>query len=356
MSLHRMCKEALSQGKKVVTFGDIIMRLTPPDHQRLIQADMFEVTFAGAEADVAINLAQLGVPVDFVTRLPNNIIGDKCLNFLRQYGVGIGKILRGGERIGIYFVERGVGPRPSLVIYDKDYSAFATLKPGDINWSRVLSDAFWFHFSGINPATSSTVAEVNLEGVKVAKELGIIVSCDLNYRRLLWKWCSDPGKVMTEFVKHVDILFSNEEEVEIYFGIKPPNVDVSRGIVDQESYEYVAVELFRKFPNLRLVAFSLRKSISASHNVWMAVLHDGQHFYKSRSYDIIPIVDREGAGDSFAAAMIYKLIHTEDLQEALEFATAASCLKHTIPGLINIVSMREINYILEKGTGGRILR
>jgi 2-dehydro-3-deoxygluconokinase len=349
-------KEYIKAGRKVVAFGDIILELTPPMYQRIIQADVFEVTFAGAESDFAIDLALLGVPVDFVTRLPNNVLGDKCINYLRQFGVGVHKILRGGDRIGIFFVEKGAGPRPSIVLYDKDNSAFATLKPGDIDWDYVFKDAFWFHFSGITPATSQSVAEVCLEALKKARKLGLTVSCDLNYRAQLWRWCKNPGEVMSELIKYVDIVISNEEEVEKYFGIKAPGVDVYQGKINVDSYKNVAEELLRLFPNLKLIAFTLRTSISASYNLWEGALYDGRKFYKSRRYEIFPIIDRIGAGDSFAAALVYGLIYMSDLQQALEFAVAASCLKHTIPGPVNIVNDKDIINILEKGTSGRIIR
>jgi 2-dehydro-3-deoxygluconokinase len=350
------CREFIKLNKKVVTFGDIILELSPPAYQRIIQAESFEVSFAGAESDFAIDLALLGIPVDFVTRLPNNLLGDKCINYLRQFGVGVHKILRAGDRIGIFFVEKGVGPRSSIVLYDKDNSAFATLKPGDIDWDNIFKDAFWFHVSGISPATSQSVADVCIEALKKAKKLGLTVSCDLNYRAHLWRWHNKPGEVMSELIKYVDILISNEEEVERYFGIKAPGVDVYQGKISADSYRYVAEELLKIFPNLKLIAFTLRTSINASYNIWEGALYDGHKFYKSRRYEIFPIIDRIGAGDSFAAALTYGLIYMSDLQQALEFAVAASCLKHTIHGSTNIVNIEDIMNILERGASGRIIR
>jgi 2-dehydro-3-deoxygluconokinase len=350
------CRTYIAQGKKIAAFGEIMLRLSPPLGTRLIQTHIFEVGFAGAEADFVINLALLGVPVDLITKIPNNVLGDKCVNFLRQFGVGVSKIIRGGERLGVYFIEVGIGPRPSRVLYDRSYSSFAMIRPEEINWREALRDVFWFHITGITPAISQNTAETCEAALKVAKELGITVSCDLNYRAQLWRWCKSPGEVMSKIVSYADVLISNEEEAGIYFGIKVPGIDPSRGKIDPESYRYVAEELMKKFPNLRIVAITLRTSISASHNKWTAVLYDAKNFYKSYEYDILPIVDREGAGDAFAAALVYGLIFMEDLQSALDFAVAASCLKHTIPGAVNLIHKDEIKRLLKYGTSARIIR
>lgn len=343
--------------KKVVTFGEVMMRFSPPGFKRFIQTKSFNVMYAGAEANVAIALANFGIPVDFMTRLPKNDLGNACMNYIRQFGVNTDKIIRGEDRLGLYFTETGAVLRRSKVIYDRANSAIANIKPVMIDWNKVFSDARWFHWTGITPAISHGAAETCLEAVKKAKEKGVIVSCDLNYRGKLWKWGKTAGEVMPELVKYVDIAIANEEDAEMVFGIKAPGTDVKKGKLDAESYRFVGENLMKKFPNLRLVAVTLRESISASHNKWSAVLYDGKTLHKSPVYDITHIVDRIGGGDSFAGGLIYGLLTFEDdLQKALNFAVAASAIKHTIPGDSLIASKEEVERLMEGAASGRISR
>jgi 2-dehydro-3-deoxygluconokinase len=343
--------------EKVVTFGEIMLRLTPPNFLRFAQVRCFDAIYSGAEADLAIALSHLGVPVEFVTRLPQNDIGEACINYLRQFGVGVNHIIRGGDRIGIYFYEVGAAQRSSKIIYDRANSAFATIKAGMINWKEIFRNACWFHWTGITPAVSESAAEACLEAVKEAREHGLTVSCDLNYRSQLWKWGKKAGEVMSELVKCVDILTANEEDADKVFGIKAPDVDVQKGDVKPEGYIAVAQELMKRFPNLKLIGTTLRGSISATHNTWTGVLYDGKTFYKSQIYDIIPVVDRIGAGDTFSAGIIYGLLKFDkDLQKNLNFATAMSCLKHTVYGDSPIIHMEEIEALMSGIASGRIIR
>ena len=347
----------VSMDRKVVTLGEIMLRLCPPDFLRFVQARSFDAIYGGGEANVAIALANFGVPVDYVTRLPDSDIGDACLSYVRQFGVGVSKIIRGGERLGIYFLEKGAVQRGSKVIYDRANSAMATIKPGMIDWENVFSDACWFHWTGITPAISKGAADSCLEAVKKAKKMGLTVSSDLNYRRKLWKWGKTPTEVMTELVKYTDIAIGNEEDADKVFGIRAPGVDVLKGEVEAERYLFVAQKLMEKFSNLQKIAITLRGSISASHNTWSGVLYDGKDFYTAPTYDITHIVDRVGGGDSFAAGLIYGLLEFGDnLQKALNFAVAASCLKHTVVGDSNIVSVEEVEKIMAGIVSGRVSR
>jgi len=343
--------------KKVVTFGEIMLRLSTPGYMRFPQVKSFDAIYAGAEANTATTLANLGIPTDFITRLPDNDLGDACINYLRQFGVGVDNIKRGGDRLGIYFVEIGSMQRPNKVIYDRANSAFATIEPGVIDWEKIFSDACWFHWTGITPAVSRGAAETCLEAVKKAKEMNVTVSCDLNYRAKLWKWGSTAGEVMSKLVKYVDILIANEEDADKVFGVKAPGVDVAAGKIEPNAYLHVGEELMKRFPNLKLVSITLRKSISASHNTWTGVLYDGSDLYKTATYDITHIVDRIGAGDCFSGSLIYSLlIHEKDYQRALDFAIAASCLKHTIPGDSAIIRIDEIERLMRGIVSGRIVR
>lgn len=342
---------------KVVTFGEIMMRLSPPGFQRYVQARSFNVVYGGAEANVAVSLANFGVPVDYVTRLPENDLGDACLNYLRQFGVNADKIIRGGDRLGIYFNEMGAVQRGNKVIYDRANSAIAAIEPGMIDWTKVFSDAEWFHWTGITPALSQGAADVCLEAVKKAKEMGVKVSCDLNFRSKLWNYGKTAGEIMSGLVKHVDILIGNEEDADKVFGIKARGVDVTAGKVEAEKYRFVAEQLMKRFPNLEKVATTLRGSISASHNTWTGVLYDGKTLYTAPIYDITHIVDRTGGGDAFTAGLIYMLLtHGDDLQKALNFAVAASCLKHTIYGDFNMASIVEVEKLMKGVVSGRIQR
>lgn len=341
---------------KVVTFGEVMMRLIPPDFLRFVQAKSFDMFYAGAEANVAIALANLGKPVDFVTCLPENELGDACVNYIRQFGVGVNNITRTQDRLGIYFVETGAVHRGNKVIYDRANSAFANIKPKTINWSKVFSDAQWFHWTGITPAVSEGAADACLEAVKKAKEMGLTVSADLNYRGKLWKWGKTPEKVMSDLLKYVDVLVCNEEDAEKVFGIKAPGVDVVKGEMDASRYSFVTKKLKDRFPNLQYVAITLRQSISASHNKWSGVLYDGKKLYIGPNYDITPIVDRVGAGDAFAAGLIYTLLQKSDPQKALDFAVAISCLKHTIYGDSCVIKLEEVEKLMKGVTSGRISR
>jgi len=342
--------------RKVVTFGEIMMRLSPPGFLRFGQARSFDVSYGGGEANVAVSLAHFGVPVDYVTRLPKNELGEACVQFLRQYGVGVDKIVRGGDRLGIYFLEMGAVQRGSKVIYDRAGSAIATIERGMIDWERVFADADWFHWTGITPAISAGTADVCLEAVQMAKKMGLTVSCDLNYREKLWKWGKTAGEVMPELVRHCDIAIGNEEDADKVFGIKAPGADVIAGKVEAEKYRYVCEELARRFPNLKTIAITLRGSISASHNTWSGVLWDGK-FYIGPTYDITHIVDRVGGGDAFVGGLIYGLrAYGEDRQKALDFAVAASCLKHSIIGDFNLVTVAEVERLMGGDVSGRVAR
>jgi 2-dehydro-3-deoxygluconokinase len=351
--------------KKVGTFGEIMMRLSPPGFLRFGQARSFDVIYGGGEANVAVSLANFGVPVDYVTRLPDNDLGDACIQFLRQYGVGVDKIVRGGDRLGIYFLEMGAVQRGSKVIYDRANSAIATIKRGMIDWEHVFADADWFHWTGITPAISAGTADVCLEAVQVAKEMGLTVSCDLNYRKKLWKWGKTPGEVMPELVRHCDIAIGNEEDADKVFGIKAPETDVIAGKVEADKYRYVCEELAKRFPNLKTIAITLRGSISASHNTWSGVLwacpepsrRDQEEFYVGPTFDITHIVDRVGGGDSFMAGLIYGLrTYGDDRQAALDFAVAASCLKHSIVGDFNLATVAEVEKLMGGDVSGRVSR
>jgi 2-dehydro-3-deoxygluconokinase len=353
--------------KKVVTFGEIMMRLSPPGFLRFGQARSFDVIYGGGEANVAVALANFGVPVDYVTRLPDNDLGDACIQFLRQYGVGVDKIVRGGDRLGIYFLEIGAVQRGSKVIYDRAGSAIATIERGMIDWERVFDDADWFHWTGITPAISAGTADVCLEAVQVAKEMGLTVSCDLNYRKMLWKWGKTPGEVMPELVRHCEIAIGNEEDAEKVFGIKAPETDVIAGKVEADKYRYVCEELAERFPNLKTIAITLRGSISASHNTWSGVLYSPPSrggvgggaggFYIAPTFDITHIVDRVGGGDSFMGGLIYGLrTYGDDRQAALDFAVAASCLKHSIVGDFNLATVAEVEKLMGGDVSGRVSR
>ena len=343
--------------RKVITFGEIMMRLSPPGFLRLGQARSFDVIYGGGEANVAVSLANFGVPVDYVTRLPNNDLGEACIQFLRQYGVGVDKIVRGGDRLGIYFLEMGAEQRGSKVIYDRAGSAIATVDCGMIDWKHVFADADWFHWTGITPAISKDAADVCLEAVQVAKEMGLTVSCDLNFRAKLWKWGKQPGEVMSELVGYSDIAIGNEEDADKVFGIKAPEVDVTKGKVEADKYRFVCEELARRFPKLKTIAITLRGSISASHNTWSGTLWDQGTLYTGPTFDISHIVDRVGAGDAFVGGLIYGIRAYEgNPQEALNFAIAASCLKHSILGDFNMVTIAEVQKIMAGDTSGRVSR
>ena len=343
--------------KKIITFGEIMLRLSPPDSLRFGQARSFDAIYGGGESNAAVSLANYGLDTEFVTRLPQNDIGEACLQFLRQYNVGTQNILRGGKRLGIYFLETGAVMRSSQVIYDREDSAFATIEPGMIDWKLVFKDAGWFHWTGITPSISESAALTCLEGIKAAKSLGLTVSCDLNYRAKLWKWGKSANAVMRDMVALCDVAVGNEEDAEKVFNITPHHVNVGKGNVNVNQYEYVCEELANTFPSLRIIAITLRGSISASHNTWGAILWDEGKFYKAPSYDVTHIVDRVGTGDSFVGGLIYKLVEKfDDPETALNFATAASALKHTFMGDFNLASRREVERLMKGNLSGRIVR
>ena len=342
---------------RIVTFGEIMMRLSPPDHLRFTQARSFDVIYGGGESNVAVSLANFGLPTDFVTRLPVNDLGDACLQFLRQYGVGTGHIVRGGERLGIYFLEHGAVHRGSKVIYDRSASSLATIQPRMVDWECVFEGASWFHWTGITPAISEGAAAVCLEAVKQARQQGLRVSCDLNYRSKLWKWGKRPAEVMQELVDYCDFAVGNEEDAAKIFGIHAPDTDVVSGKLEAQKYRHVCEELSQRFPNLKTIAITLRGSISASRNTWSAVLWRDDQIYFGPQYDITPIVDRVGGGDSFVAGLIYGLLtFGEDSQKAIDFAVAASALKHTIAGDFNLVTVAEVEKLSAGDASGRVSR
>jgi len=339
--------------RKVVTFGEIMMRLSPPNYKRFFQATSFDVTYGGGEANVAVSLANFGLDSYYVTKLPDNSLGDAALAYLRQFGVRTDYIIRGGDKLGIYFLEIGAAQRPSRVIYDRKGSSIAMAKVEEFDWDRIFEGAIWFHFTGITPALSDNVVKITLEAVKKAKEKNVKVSCDLNYRKKLWS-PEKANKVMTSLMEYVDIALGNEEDAEKIFGIRAPKSDITAGKLSEEGYRFVASELIKRF-NFELVAITLRESYSASDNGWSAVAFDGKNFYTSSRYKI-HIVDRVGGGDAFAGGLIYSLISGKGIKEALEFATAASCLKHTIPGDFNIVSAEEVKSLQTGNVSGRVQR
>jgi 2-dehydro-3-deoxygluconokinase len=343
--------------KKIVTFGEIMLRLTPPGFLRFTQASSFDVVYGGGESNVAVTLANFGLPVEFVSRIPSNDIGESAIMELRKRGVSTGAIVRGGERLGIYFLEMGAVARGSKVIYDRAHSGMASIQAGMIDWEEVLKDAQWFHWTGITPAISQGAADVTLEAIKVANNLGVTVSCDLNYRKNLWKYGKKSSEVMPDLVAGCDILLGNEEDAEKHFDIHPEGVDVTKGdTMDAQAYRSVCEQLVKRFPRVKKVIVTLRGSISASHNTWSGVLFDGNTLFESPTYNITHIVDRVGGGDSFMGGLIYGLVTYQDNQKALNFAVAASCLKHTIYGDANLVTVAEVGTLMKGDASGRVSR
>lgn len=344
-------------GKKVVTFGEIMLRLATPGFLRFGQTNSFEATYGGGEANVAVSLANYGFDPYFVTRLPDNDIGHAALGELRRHNVKTDHILLGGERLGIYFLESGAVSRGSKVVYDRAHSALSTIPKGAIDWDAVFDGAEWFHWTGITPSISENAAAVCKEAVEKAAEKGITVSTDLNYRKKLWKWGKQAGEVMEDLVKHCDIILGNEEDAEMVFGIKPEGVDITKGEVEGAAYESVGQQLMDRFPKAKKVIITLRGSISASHNSWSGVLWDGKKLYQAPTYQITHIVDRVGGGDSFMGGLIYGLMsYPNDDQKALNFAVAASCLKHTIKGDFNLASVEEVEKLMGGDASGRVAR
>ncbi len=343
---------------KVVTFGEIMLRLATPEHLRFRQARSFNATFGGGEANVAVSLANYGIDVDYVTRLPQNDLGAACAAELRSFGVGTSNIVYGGERLGIYYLETGAVARPSKVVYDRAHSSAATVERGMIDWEQVLAGADWFHWTGITPAISASAAEVCLDACRAANRLGVKVSCDLNYRKNLWKYGKTAAEVMPALVECCDVILGNEEDAEKVFGIKPEGFDAAstQGEVDAAAFRSVCTQLMARFPRAKKVVITLRGSINADHNTWGGVLFDGETLYRSPRYDITDIVDRVGGGDSFMGGLIYGLVTYDDDQRALNFAAAASALKHTIYGDFNMVSVAEVENLMKGDGSGRVAR
>ena len=344
--------------KKIVTFGEIMLRLSPPGWKRFSQASSFEVIYGGGESNVAVSLANYGLPVDFVTRLPENDLGDCALMEMRKRGVNTQHIIRGGERLGIYFLETGAVSRGSKVVYDRAHSAISTIQKGMIDWEKVFEGAQWFHWTGITPAISQGAADACLEAIQVANKMGITVSTDLNYRKKLWKYGKTPAEVMPELVAGCDVILGNEEDAEKHFDIHPDGVDVTQGdSMDAQAYVSVCKKLMEKFPRCKKVIVTLRGSISASHNSWSGVLYDGKKLYEAPTYQITDIVDRVGGGDSFMGGLICGLLkYKNDDQKALDFAVAASCLKHTIFGDANLATIEEVEKLMGGDASGRVSR
>jgi 2-dehydro-3-deoxygluconokinase len=339
--------------KKVVTFGEIMLRLSPPEFKRIVQTDLLEASYGGGEANVAVSLANFGIESTFVTRLPENLIGEAARNQLRRYGVDTSAIQWGGDRIGIYFAEKGASQRPSVVVYDRANSAVSEVKVGDLPWKDIFKGKDWFHFTGITPALGSGPAEVTLEAAKTAKAMGLTVSCDLNYRKKLWS-PEEAGRVMAGLMEYVDIAVGNEEDAEKVFGVKAVGTDIVAGKLQEEAYYQVMRELCSRF-KLKAFAITLRESISASQNGWSALYYNGSDFFKSKKYQI-EIVDRVGGGDSFCGGLIYTLLMELPLQEALDFAVAASCLKQAIHNDFNHVSIEEVLKLAGGDASGRVQR
>jgi len=345
--------------KRVVTFGEIMLRLSPPGFLRFSQTNSFDVVYGGGESNVAVSLANYGVPVDFVTRLPKNDIGECALMEMRKRNVGTEHIIYGGDRLGIYFLETGAVSRGSKVVYDRALSAICEIETGVIDWQKVFEGAGWFHWTGITPAISQSAADVCLEAVKAARKLGVTISTDLNYRAKLWNYEGDREAIMTELTSYCDVILGNEEDAEKHFNIKPEGLDITTQghYVKAEAFLSVCKQVMKKFPNAKKVITTLRGSISASHNTWAGVLFDGKKMYETRQYQITDIVDRVGGGDSFMGGLIYGLLkYPEDDQNALDFAVAASCLKHTIKGDANLVTVDEVEKLMGGDASGRVAR
>lgn len=340
---------------KYVTFGEIMLRLTPPGHDVLFQTPRLEATFGGAEANVAVSLANYGEDVAFVTAAPLNPIGDAMLRELRGFGVDTRFIRRCGDRLGVYYTETGSNMRPSKVIYDRAHSSVSEVEPGDFDWNIVFDGAKWFHTTGITPAIAEGTAKTALGAMKRAKEKGLTVSCDLNYRKKLWKWGKTPKEVMSEMAQYIDVMIANEEDCQKCLGIEL-DVDVTSGKLDASKYEALARKIMTTYKNVQYLAVSLRESMSADWNNWSVVLASKDRFYVSKKYEIRDIVDRIGGGDSFGSGLIWGLNNLDGPQAALEFAAAASALKHTIYGDFNRVSRDDVLTLVGGNSSGRVQR
>lgn len=340
---------------KVLTFGEIMLRLRAPGHERLFQSNMLEATFGGGEANVAVSLANYGMDAAFLSVLPQNDIAEACIRSLRSFGVDCSRIVRGEGRVGIYYLESGANQLPSKVTYDRAYSAIALAKPGDIDWDSAFASVEWFHITGITPAISESAMELSLTSVKEAKKRGITVSCDLNYRKNLWKYGKKASEVMRELAKYVDVAIANEEDVQKALEITIDQ-DVESGNLDREKYRILSDRVLEAYPDMKMIAITLRESHSADWNGWAACLNDRTHFYVSKKYEMRDIIDRVGGGDSFAGGLIYGLTHYSAPNDALEFAVAASCLKHSIIGDFNRVGVGDVEKLMGGDGTGRVQR
>lgn len=339
----------------ILCMGEIMLRLKSPGHQRLFQSPLLEATFGGGEANVAVACARLGLKSAFASVIPANPVGDGAVTELMKHGVDVSLINRKGDRLGIYFLETGANQRPSRVVYDRAGSAMASAKVEDFNWDSLFKGATWFHITGITPALSPSAAELSLHAVKTAKQMGVTVSCDLNYRKKLWNYGKTAPEVMGELVRHVDVAIANEEDCQESLGIEA-DVEVTSGSLEVEKYRELASAVLKKYPNLEKIAITMREAVSADHNNWSAVLYNGKDFFASRRYQVTHIVDRVGGGDSFAAGLIYGLNRLASDREALEFAVATSCLKHSIPGDLALLSVEEVEHLLQGDGSGRVQR
>jgi len=340
---------------KYITLGEIMLRLKPPGFERFFQSPAFEATFGGGEANVAVSLATFGCDTAFLTVLPENVLGDECIKELRRFGVDVSRVLRGKGRMGIYFLEAGANQRPSMVVYDRSGSAIAMADPEAFDWNKALDGGGWFHITGITPALSDSAMRLSLAAVKAAKAGGLTVSCDLNYRKNLWKYGKSAPEVMRELARYVDVAIANEEDVQKSLGISA-GVDVEGGELDRDAYKALSDKVLGEYPDMKMIAITLRESKSADINGWAACLNDRASFRVSRRYEINDIVDRVGGGDSFAAGLIYGLNVYDDRGRALEFAVAASCLKHSVSGDFNRVTVREVENLMGGGGSGRVQR
>jgi 2-dehydro-3-deoxygluconokinase len=341
--------------KKCITFGEIMLRLKPPNWERFFQSPLLEATFGGGEANVAVGLARFGLKVAYVSVIPDNPIGDACIGELRRQGVDTSLIVRKGNRLGIYFLEAGANQRPSKIIYDRSHSAIAEAKLSDIDWNKIFDGVSWFHISGITPAISLSASELSLEAVKKAREKGITVSCDLNFRKNLWKYGKSAPEVMSELVKYADIVMGNEEDCQKSLGVKV-DVDVESGRLQTEKYRELTDRVLSLYPNIKKIAITLRESHSANNNGWSAVLNNRKDFIISKKYEIHNIIDRVGGGDTFASGLIYGINNLADDKESLEFAVAASCLVHSIPGDLPLLTVEEVKSLAGGATSGRVQR
>ena len=340
---------------KIITFGEIMLRLKTPNNEKFFQSPNFEATFGGGEANVAVSLAYFGHDAAFVTALPENMIGEMAIAELRRYAVDTTKIRRSGDRVGIYYLETGANQRPSQVIYDRAHSSIAECRIGDFDFPAIFAAAEWLHITGITPALTQDSADLSLECVKQAKQAGLTVSCDFNYRGKLWKYGKSAPEIMSELVKYVDVGIANEEDCQKSLGISV-GVEVESGVLDIQRYKDLSEKVLDLYPQMKTIAITLRESHSADHNGWSACLRQGSDFYLSQKYQISDIIDRVGGGDSFAGGLIHGLNQYQDPQQALEFAVAASCLKHSIQGDFNLVTCAEVEKLMSGDGSGRVQR